>query len=133
MSDRASKLDEECSHLHHELKLVKTQVLEGNYKVDNFDSVKRLKYLLQCDDPFTIWVWSRERDSLRKELDEMRGVLEGAQARDQLAVRELDKLTKEVCYLLPQHDILVTESLTVCCSSQLVSSQRHCCYMTRIT
>lgn len=40
--ERASKLEGECSHLSHELKLVKTQVLEGNYKVDNFDSIKRL-------------------------------------------------------------------------------------------
>ena len=39
--ERARKLEGECSSLSHQLKVVKTQVLEGNYKVDNFDSVKR--------------------------------------------------------------------------------------------
>ena len=39
--NRVSSLDQECSSLTQELKLVKTQVLEGNYKVDNFDAVKK--------------------------------------------------------------------------------------------
>lgn len=39
--DRVSSLELECCSLTQELKLVKTQVLEGNYKVDNFDSVKK--------------------------------------------------------------------------------------------
>lgn len=39
--ERVQNLQEECSSLAHELKVVKLQVREGNYKVDNFDSVKR--------------------------------------------------------------------------------------------
>ena len=34
-------MEAEYGNLVQELKLVKTQVLEGNYKVDNFDSVKK--------------------------------------------------------------------------------------------
>lgn len=43
-------LEQENRALAQELKLVKTQVLEGNYKVDNFDSVKKygVAYIEEC-------------------------------------------------------------------------------------
>ena len=39
--EKVGCLEQECSNLSQELKVVKTQVLEGNYRVENFDSVKR--------------------------------------------------------------------------------------------
>ena len=41
--NKVRNLETQCSSLTQELGLVKTQVLEGNYKVDNFDSVKRYR------------------------------------------------------------------------------------------
>lgn len=40
-NERVFQQEEECSNLAMELKLVKTQVLEGNYKVNNFDAIKK--------------------------------------------------------------------------------------------
>lgn len=40
-NERVCQQEEECSNLAMELKLVKTQVLEGNYKVNNFDAIKK--------------------------------------------------------------------------------------------
>lgn len=39
--ERVSGLEQQCSSLAQEIKIVRTEVLEGNYKVDNFDAVKR--------------------------------------------------------------------------------------------
>lgn len=39
--ERARSVEQQCAELRQDLKMVKTQVLEGNYKVDNFDAVKR--------------------------------------------------------------------------------------------
>ncbi len=39
--ERVSTLEQQCSSLMQELKMVRTEVREGNYKVDNFDAVKR--------------------------------------------------------------------------------------------
>lgn len=39
--ENIASMERQCVELTQELGLVKTQVLEGNYKVDNFDTVKR--------------------------------------------------------------------------------------------